>query len=133
MVSRFADRLKRGEVVVIFGDGEQVRDFTYVGDAVVAIVRALGAASTDAPVFNIYTGMGTTVRALAENMASLYRTGLAADHHPARSGEVRTSMGDPRRAVEQLGFRAEAALTDGLAMTLHVPCLRVAREAEVGI
>ena len=61
------------------------------------------------------------------------RTGLAADHHPARSGEVRTSMGDPRRAVEQLGFRAETALTDGLAMTLHVPCLRVAREAEVGI
>jgi len=42
-------------------------------------------------------------------------------------------MGDPLRAVEQLGFGAETALADGLAMTLDVPCLRVAREAEVGI
>jgi UDP-glucose 4-epimerase len=121
VISIFADRLKRGEPVEIFGDGEQVRDFTYVGDAVVALRRALSAASTEAPVFNVCTGKGTTVRALAETMAALHQTGFAAYHSPARSGEVRISIGDPRRAAEQLGFRAETALADGLAITLDVP------------
>jgi len=88
VVSRFADRLKRGEAVVVFGDGEQVRDFTYVGDAVVAIVRALGAASTDAPVFNIYTDKGTTVRALAENMARC--TELGSPQITTRRARVRS-------------------------------------------
>ena len=118
VISIFADRLKRGEPVEIFGDGEQVRDFTYVGDAVVALRRALSAASTEAPVFNVCTGKGTTVRALAETMAALHQTAFAAHHSPARSGEVRISLGDPRRAAEQLGFRAETALADGLAITL---------------
>src|SRR6266853_4579692 len=55
VITLFADRLRHGEPVEIFGDGEQVRDFTYVGDAVAALDRALSAASTSAPVFNICT------------------------------------------------------------------------------
>lgn len=120
VIALFADRLKLGEPVEIFGDGEQVRDFTYVGDAVGALDRALGAANTSAPVFNICTGKGTSVRALAETMAQLYRTDITAYYRPARSGEVRISVGDPRRAAEQLGFRAGTALADGLAITLDL-------------
>jgi len=71
VVALFADRLRLGEPVEIFGDGEQVRDFTYVGDAVGALDRALTAASTSAPVFNICTGKGTSVRALVETMGEL--------------------------------------------------------------
>jgi UDP-glucose 4-epimerase len=120
VIAIFAERLARGEPVEIFGDGQQVRDFTYVGDAVSALCRALPAASIGASVFDICTGKGTTVRALAETMAGLYRTELVAYHRPARSGEVRVSIGDPRRAAEQLGFRAATALADGLAITLNV-------------
>ena len=120
VIAIFAERLARGEPVEIFGDGQQVRDFTYVGDAVSALCRALPAASIGASVFDICTGKGTTVRALAETMADLYRTELVAYHRPARSGEVRVSIGDPRRAAEQLGFRAATALADGLAITLNV-------------
>jgi UDP-glucose 4-epimerase len=123
VIALFANRLRRGEPVEIFGDGEQVRDFTYVGDAVAALARALTAASTSAPVFNVCTGKGTTVRALAETMAALFRTEIDAYHSPARSGEVRISIGDPRRAAEQLDFRAETALVDGLAITLDEPRL----------
>ena len=125
VIALFADRLRLGEPVEIFGDGEQVRDFTYVGDAVGALDRALTAASTGAPVFNVCSGKGTAVRALAETMAQLYETDLAAYYHPARSGEVRISIGDPRRAAEQLGFRAETALADGLAITLDLPRARL--------
>jgi UDP-glucose 4-epimerase len=120
VIAIFAERLARGEPVEIFGDGQQVRDFTYVGDAVSALCRALPAASIGASVFDVCTGKGTTVRALAETMAGLYRTELVAYHRPARSGEVRVSIGDPRRAAEQLGFRAATALADGLAITLNV-------------
>ena len=56
VIALFADRLRLGEPVEIFGDGGQIRDFTYVGDAVGALDRALAAASTSAPVFNICTG-----------------------------------------------------------------------------
>ena len=56
VISIFADRLLRGEPVDIFGDGEQVRDFTYVEDAVAALRRAMVTASTGAPVFNVCTG-----------------------------------------------------------------------------
>jgi GDP-D-mannose dehydratase len=56
-------------------------------------------------------------------MAALFRTEIDAYHSPARSGEVRISIGDPRRAAEQLDFRAETALVDGLAITLDEPRL----------
>jgi UDP-glucose 4-epimerase len=124
VIALFADRLRFGEPIEIFGDGEQVRDFTYVGDAVGALDRALPAASTSAPVFNICTGKGTSVRALAETMAELYQTDIGACYRPARSGEARISVGDPRRAAERLGFKAETTLPDGLAITLELPRTR---------
>ena len=124
VIALFADRLRLGESVEIFGDGGQVRDFTYIGDAVGALHKALKAARTSAPVFNICTGKGTSVRALAEIMAELYHADMTACYSPARSGEVRISIGDPRRAAAQLGFRAETTLADGLATTLDLPRAR---------
>lgn len=126
VITIFADRLAGAEPVEIFGDGQQVRDFTYVGDAVAALCRALPAANTSAPVFNVCTGEGTTVRRLAETMADFYRTELVAYCRPERAGEVRVSIGDPRHAAEKLGFRAETTLSDGLAMTLGIRSPRVA-------
>src|SRR5215469_1322539 len=121
VITIFADRLARGEPIEIFGDGQQVRDFTYVGDAVSALCRALAVTSIEAPVFNVCTGKGTTVQTLAETMATLYRTELVAVHRPARCDEVRVSIGDPALAVSRLGFIAETALVDGLAITLNLP------------
>jgi UDP-glucose 4-epimerase len=120
VIALFADRLSRAEPIEIFGDREQVRDFTYIGDAARALGRSLSAASTRAPVFNVCICNGTTVRGLAEIMADLYRTELVAYYRPARGGEVRVSTEDPRRAAEQLGFRAGTSLAEGLAITLDV-------------
>jgi UDP-glucose 4-epimerase len=129
VIAIFAGRLARGEPLQIFGDGQQVRDFTYVGDAVSALGRALRAANTNANIFNVCTGTGTTIQALAETMAALYRTELVAYRRPARSGEVRVSIGDPSQAAEQLGFEARTALADGLAMTLNLPASRLDRKS----
>jgi hypothetical protein len=57
-------------------------------------------------VFNVCTGKGTSVRALAETMAAMYRTDLVPIYRPARPGEVRVSIGDPRLAAAKLDFRA---------------------------
>lgn len=121
VIAIFADRLARGEPVEIFGDGQQVRDFTHVSDAVCALCMALRVASTSAYVFNVCTGTGTTVQALAELMATLHRTELVVHRRLARSGEVRVSIGDSRQAAKQLGFEAKTALVDGLANTLNLP------------
>jgi UDP-glucose 4-epimerase len=125
VIALFAERLARGEPVEIFGDGKQIRDFTYIGDAVAALDRALGVVSTDAPVFNVCTGKGTTVRRLAEIMTRIYKTDVAAIYRPARSGDVRISIGDPRRAAEKLHFWAETTLETGLGITLDPPCNRL--------
>jgi len=118
VIAIFADRLLRGEAVEIFGDGEQSRDFTYVGDVVCALRLAMPAASAAAFVFNVCTGAGTTVQSLAERMADLCDTKLVVHRRAARRGEVRSSIGDPRRAAQQLGFTATTALSNGLAITL---------------
>jgi UDP-glucose 4-epimerase len=117
VVSIFAERLLSGEPVEIFGDGEQTRDFIYISDAVCALRRAMRAATTSAFVFNACTGSGKSVLGLAQTMAALCQTDLVVDRRPARCGEVRISIGNPRRAAEQLGFTAHTTLTNGLAMT----------------
>src|SRR6516162_92185 len=120
VISIFADRLLHGEPVEIFGDGEQARDFTYISDAVCALLRAMPAANTRAYVFNVCTGKATSVRGLAQIMAELCGTDLVVHHRPARCGEVRISIGDPQRAVERLGFTARTKLFDGVAMTVNL-------------
>jgi len=131
VISIFADRLLRGEPVEIFGDGEQARDFIYISDAVQALRRAMRAATTGAFVFNVCTGKATSVSSLADTMAELCGTKLVVRHRPARCGEVRISIGDPQRAVEQLGFTAQTTLGDGLEMTLDA--LRRAPEVEAQV
>jgi UDP-glucose 4-epimerase len=76
------------------------------------------AASASAPLFNICTGKGTTVRRLAEVIADLCQTEFVVYHRPARPGEILISIGDPRRAAEKLGFAARTDLAEGLALTL---------------
>ena len=131
VISIFADRLLRGEPVEIFGDGEQARDFIYISDAVQALRRAMRVATTGAFVVNVCTGKATSVSSLADTMAELCGTKLVVRHRPARCGEVRISIGDPQRAVEQLGFTAQTTLADGLEVTLDA--LRRAPEVEAQV
>lgn len=118
VIAIFLDRLRRGEPIEIFGDGRQVRDFTYIADAVAALRRGMAAANREAPVFNVCTGRGTSVRRLAETVAELCHTTPIARYRPARCADVTVSIGNPRLAAEELGFRARTHLREGLALTL---------------
>lgn len=119
VISIFCDRLSRGQPITIFGDGQQVRDFVYVGDVVRALWAALQLQQPAGSVFNVCTGLRTSVTVLANTIGSLCGVSPVVQHAPGRAGEIRISLGDARHAAEQLGFHAQISLPSGLAATMR--------------
>jgi UDP-glucose 4-epimerase len=118
VISIFCDRLRAGRKVTIFGDGKQTRDFVYVGDVVRALLAGMERRPADPAVFNVCTGQGTSVLDLAGVIAWLCGVELEVAFAEPRAGEIRASLGDPRRTAEHLGVVAETDLGTGLARTL---------------
>ena len=119
VISLFARRLSRGEGITIFGDGEQVRDFVYVGDVVRILIAAMLAPPRAAEVFNLCTGQAVSINELARAVAELCGVKLRTTHAPPRAGDIRRSIGDPEQALEHLGLAAETSLEDGLRQTIE--------------
>ena len=110
---------RRASRSTIFGDGQQTRDFVYVGDVVAALLAAMALhASADAPVFNVCTGMPISVQALATLIADLAGQTLTVQAKPPRIGEIRHSIGDPGPANAALGLSGRTGLRDGLAQVV---------------
>lgn len=120
VISIFCERMKAGDGVTVFGDGQQTRDFVFVGDVVRATRAAMARASTAADVSNVCTGRATAVRELAELIADILGVPRRICHGPPRSGEIRHSLGDPSIATLKLGVVATVGLRDGLKATLSV-------------
>jgi UDP-glucose 4-epimerase len=118
VISIFADRLKAGRPIVIFGDGRQTRDFVYVSDVVAALLAAMRVLPPASPVFNVCTGRATSVVDIARMIAGLCGVTAAIEFQPARAGEARVSLGDPTRAAAVLGIATSTSLPDGLARLL---------------
>jgi UDP-glucose 4-epimerase len=125
VISIFCDRLRRGEPVDVYGDGEQTRDFVFVADIVEALVRAMDRAGeapqsirAPAEVMNVCTGVPVSVRNLADTIASLLGHTPTIRFAPPRAGEIRHSTGAPERVRATLGLGEPVALRDGLAQTL---------------
>ena len=118
VISIFADRARSGRGITIFGDGQQTRDFVYVGDVARAVVTAALTDAGDGTPMNVGTGGETSVRALAETVVALAGADVAIQHAPARAGEIVRSVAAVDRLATQLDVRAEVGLRDGLAATL---------------
>jgi len=117
VIAIFTSRLLAGDTCVVNGDGEQTRDYVYVGDVADAVARAV--ASPDvAGVANIGTGAETTVNDLYRRLARLTGVSRAAEHAPAKPGEQRRSVLDAARAKARLGWSATTPLDEGLAKTV---------------
>jgi UDP-glucose 4-epimerase len=115
VISIFCQRILAGLPVVIHGDGSQTRDFIYVADVVAALLAAMALRPVDAPVFNVCTGVPTSVRALALLIGEL--AGRAPDirEGPSRAGDIRESVG---KAEGVLQLPPRTALRDGLGQVL---------------
>ena len=123
VVSIFGGRMLDGESVKIFGDGGQTRDFVFVDDVVEAFVRSVDAG--DNTRFNIGTGVETSVNELYATVADIVGYDRRPQHAPERPGELRQTALDTRLAAEQLGWKPNTSLRDGLSAT--VDWLRLTR------
>jgi UDP-glucose 4-epimerase len=112
VVSIFLDRLARGETADIFGDGSQQRDFVYVTDVAAAFLRA---AERGAGVYNVGTGIATSVLDLYRLCAAAVNVDREPNFAPARLGELRRTVIDPARATRELDWHPETPLADGIA------------------
>jgi UDP-glucose 4-epimerase len=115
VISIFTARMTRGERPVIYGDGEQTRDFVYITDAIRAMVLACEREEAIGSVLNVACGKQTSILQLAAALNQVLGTNLTPTFAPARSGEVRFSEGDARRARELLGWEAQVRLQEGLS------------------
>jgi UDP-glucose 4-epimerase len=118
VISIFCERIAAGAPISIFGDGQQTRDFVYVADVVAALLAGMALRPADAPVFNVCTGVPTSVDALAATIAGLAGKNLNAQTKPPRSGEIRHSLGVPARANAVLGLSGRVPLRTGLGNVL---------------
>ena len=100
----------------MFGDGLQTRDYVFVGDVVRA--NLLAAESDAVGAFNIGTGVQATVLEIVEALDRLGVNGFKVEQKPERQGEVRHIYLDTTRAREELGWKAEVVLGQGLETTL---------------
>ena len=114
VVSRFLNRLRAAQPLLIFGDGLQTRDFIHVLDVARANVLAVGAPAPFKGVFNICTGREVAVNELAAALRSKFAAPPDPIFAPRQPMDVRRSAGSPARAREVFGFSARIALAAGL-------------------
>lgn len=115
VIAIFAQAFQKGLVPTIFGDGLQTRDFVHVDDAVQGLLLAGSVPGISGQVFNIGTGLGTSLLDLVQALQSLTGKELAPKFEPGRSGEVLHSRADITKATSQLQYKPSKSFTQGLA------------------
>jgi len=118
VVPRFVQAFLRGEAATIYGDGEQTRDFIYVGDVVAAMLAAAEAPGVEGEVFNIARGQSVSVRELWRAVRDVVGSGPQPKYAPLQPGEVRHSRAEVSAARERLGFSPRFSLEAGLTETV---------------
>ncbi|MET1160003.1 MAG: SDR family NAD(P)-dependent oxidoreductase [Thermoprotei archaeon] len=126
VVYKFLEAVLLGKPLVIYGDGEQTRDFIYVSDVARANLYALEKSVTGA--YNIGTGKAVSINDLAKTVISLIgNRNVPIIYEKPRRGDIRHSCADITRAVRDLGWKPEVDLLTGLKITLKYIKTRLSR------
>ena len=120
VISRFIDALMKGGEPVIYGDGEQTRDFTYIANVVDANIKAAQAVAGFGETMNVANGERVSLNQLLGVLKNLTgKNDVDARFEPERLGDVKHSQADNRRAVECLGYQKLVGLEEGLRRTIE--------------
>ena len=117
-IPAFIKRVVAGEPPTIFGDGEQTRDFVFVGDIARAFELAAERKEADGQVINIASGSKTSVNRLVQDICRLAGVDLEPVHEEPRPGDIRHSVASVERAKKLLGWEATTPLSKGLKATM---------------
>ena len=119
VISRFIDALLTDKPAVIYGDGDQSRDFTYISNVVDSNIKAAQTTLRLGETINVANGERTTLNELLEVLKIITNTPDAiAEYQPPRSGDVKHSQADNRRAIECLDYKGIIGLEEGLRKTV---------------
>jgi len=116
VIPAFVSRLLRDEQPVVYGDGEQSRDFCYVENVCEAnwLAAHAPAASCSGAVVNIACGERISLNQILDLLRTLLGRDMAADYQPPRAGDVKHSLADISRAAETIGYKPRIFFEDGL-------------------
>lgn len=109
----FLGKMRRGETCILYGYGEPIRDYVYVGDIVEANVSALTRGSRG--IYNLGTGIGTSVKGVYEILKEMIGYKIEPEYKPLRQGELKRIYLDCAKAKKELGWAAAVSLRDGLS------------------
>lgn len=116
--SKFIKAGLKGDEIIIYGDGEQTRDFTFISDAVTANILAAEAQGAEGRVFNVGGGSRISVNAVLKILEDLFG-GLNVRHEEDQKGDVRHTMSDTDAAGQILGYAPKVDIRDGLAAEIE--------------
>jgi UDP-glucose 4-epimerase len=137
VISIFTNRIINGLSVTVYGDGNQVRDFVYVGDAVKAFMTAMKKLQDrnnmkEHDVINLCTGRPTFINHLADTIASISGCRIKKNYEPPRTGDIRISVGDPTQLSSTLGIKLTTTLEEGLSATINSLGMKVHKQEATG-
>ena len=119
VIPLFIGAISRGEPITIHGDGEQSRDFTYVGNIVDATLRGGEAEGASGHAFNVAAGAPASVNAIADAIGRILDKPVERTFAPSRPGDIRDSWADIGAAREVLGYEPAVGLEEGLRRTVE--------------
>ena len=119
VISLFISALCEGRPPVIYGDGEQTRDFTYVANVVDGVLRACLAPAVSGEVINVATGGRVSINQLFRSVRDLVGGRVDPVYSSARAGDVRDSQADIEKAKRLLGYQPQVAFDEGLNKTVE--------------
>lgn len=122
VIPRFVTALRDGRPPVIYGDGEQSRDFTYVENVVRANLLALRAPEAAGEMMNFACGTRYTLNELCRTLQRILKTNIEPVYEPPRPGDVRHSQADIRKSQRLLGYTAHVPFEEGLRRTVAFFC-----------
>jgi len=115
VITQFMNRLKQRKPPIIYGDGEQTRDFVYVKDVVEATILALGCQHCGGEVINIGAGKPTTINELSRVLMKMFREPcVKPEYAPLRAGDIRDSHADIGKAERVLRYKPRIRLEEGI-------------------
>lgn len=114
VITKFIDRVKSDKNPIIFGDGNQIRDFIYINDVINIISKTIENKNTIGEIFNVGTGNPTKIVNLSETIIKIFDKKLISEFEPSKIGDIRESYADINKLKNILGYVPKYSLEQGL-------------------